>query len=189
MDRAEVCPDSVQSEDALAAEWTPADRVKDMAEYQSYRATVQLPVSCFPSRISQHGLSAFIADPRYQQVTDTGQAHVTFISIHSCGLTREGVETNLAHAYITTGRGGQVNQASWWLFGVCCVKKEIHETHRKKTRQRAGSAPSLPGTKCAKLRCHTSKVKISFNPNVVAKSGTLGNTHKSGNSIVTCTKL
>lgn len=79
--------------------------------------------------ISTQTVSFFSADPRYQQVTDTGQVHVTLISIHSCGLTREGVETNLAHAYITTGRGGQVKLVI--IRGLLCKERNTLNTSKK----------------------------------------------------------
>lgn len=109
------------------------------------------------------------------------------------------------HSFMWThqrGRGDELStrihhDRTWWsgqpsklviIRGLLCKERNTWNTS-KKIRQRADSAPSLPGTTCAKLRCHTSKVKISFKPNVVTKNGTLGNTHKCGNSIATCTKL
>lgn len=114
LDRAKLCPDTIPSEDVLAAVWALAGRVKDMAGYQVY-----------PVKKSTPRQSAF-NDPSVQ--TGYGQRHSTCYSylhsfIHSFALTREGVETNLAQAYITTGRGGQVNQASWCFIGICCMKK------------------------------------------------------------------
>lgn len=117
LDRAKFCPDTIQSEDVLAAVWARAGRVKDMAGYQGY-----------PVKKSKPRQSAF-NDPSVQ--TGYGQRHSTCYSylhsfIHSFALTREGVETNLAQAYITTGRGGQVNQASLCFIRICCCMKKAH---------------------------------------------------------------
>ena len=97
---------------------------------------------------------------------------VNVIFIHWSRLTREGVETNLAQAYMTTGRSGQVNPRSWWLLSVEST------TQRATMNTFSGSEQEFTlylvcWTRkyrvCKVTWTHRSKVTTSCKPNNVAE--------------------
>lgn len=162
LDRAKLCPDTIPSEDVLAAVWALAGRVKDMAGYQVY-----------PVKKSTPRQSAF-NDPSVQ--TGYGQRHSTCYSyLHS-----------FIHSFIRThqrGRGDELSTSihhdrTWWSgqsSELVLYRDMLHEKskcikHRHTTPYSTDNDTSLTGTKCTKLRRHSGKVKISLKPNVVAKN-------------------
>lgn len=121
---------------------------------------------------NQNQDSQHLTTPRCKQVTDNDTVHATLISIHSFICTHQrgrGDELSTSIHHDRTWWSGQSSELVLYQ-DMLLHEKSTYIKHRHATPHSTDNDTSLTGTKCTKLRRHSSKVKISLKPNVVAKN-------------------